>query len=98
MYGPVNGAAATHQAAPEPSQVQPLGQIKLNFGAAVAQATNEGGVGVVARDYNGLVLAWSRKRLQGNVGVDCSEAFVARFAINLIKAWDLTRSFLKVIL
>lgn len=35
------------------------------------------------KHYTGFVLAWIRKKLQGNIGVDCKEGYAARLAVNL---------------
>ncbi|KAL0449347.1 UNVERIFIED_CONTAM: hypothetical protein Slati_1491100 [Sesamum latifolium] len=59
------------------------GMIKINFDGAVLQNGCEVGIGGVARDSSGSVLAWFSCRFQRQVDSRIAEALAAREAIDL---------------
>ncbi|KAK4392664.1 putative 1-phosphatidylinositol-3-phosphate 5-kinase FAB1D [Sesamum angolense] len=66
-------------------KVDPLeaGTIKINFDGAVLHKGCKVGIGGVARDSTGSVLAWFSRKYQGQVNGEIAEALAAREAIDL---------------
>ncbi|KAL0316154.1 UNVERIFIED_CONTAM: hypothetical protein Sradi_5493600 [Sesamum radiatum] len=80
-----NADAAVRNVHPGPGSWvgPPSGSIKLNFDGALLDGGSAMGIGVVARDLNGVCLAWlSRKVLRTGNG-EIAEALAAREAIQL---------------
>lgn len=67
------------------------GEIKFNFDASVCTRPPSVGLGVVARDSNGQVLAWSRQRLPFIQEPEVAELMAAHLAINLAQQLQVRR-------
>ncbi|KAL0449430.1 UNVERIFIED_CONTAM: hypothetical protein Slati_1499400 [Sesamum latifolium] len=59
------------------------GSIKITSNAAIFHSDGDFGVGVIARDSNGLCFAWSSVHLHRSVLPEVAEAWAARIAIQL---------------
>ncbi|KAL0430294.1 UNVERIFIED_CONTAM: ABC transporter I family member 10 [Sesamum radiatum] len=63
----------------------PVGTIKINFDGAVLQKGCEAGIGGVARDSNGSILAWFSYKLQRRVDGEIAKALAATEAADLAR-------------
>ncbi|KAK6162987.1 hypothetical protein DH2020_002828 [Rehmannia glutinosa] len=52
--------------------------VKINFDATVSASKCCGGLGIVARDHNGLSLGWRRRVIHGRIHPTTAEALAAR--------------------
>ncbi|KAL0449428.1 UNVERIFIED_CONTAM: hypothetical protein Slati_1499200 [Sesamum latifolium] len=73
--------------------IPPVGTTKINFDGAALQKGHEAGIGGVARDSNGLILAWFSYELQRTVDGETAEALTARETADLAKkfGWNNVR-------
>jgi ribonuclease HI len=58
---------------------------KVNFDGALFKESNAGGIGVVIRDINGMVIAKLSQKIYGTHTVEMIEALAARRAILFAK-------------
>lgn len=86
VYKPIGQNTDSQQATAHGPWAAPSpGWVKLNFDASTPGNGQMGGIASVARDHTGLILAWSRKKLQGLPATEVAEAYAAHLAVLLAK-------------
>ncbi|KAK6132177.1 hypothetical protein DH2020_034078 [Rehmannia glutinosa] len=70
-----------HQTTDQEWQPPSSNSVKINFDATVSPSKSCGGLGIVARDHNGMSLGWRRRVIHGQVHPTTAEAMAAREAV-----------------
>ncbi|KAK6130344.1 hypothetical protein DH2020_035901 [Rehmannia glutinosa] len=71
-----------HQTTDQEWQPPSSNSVKINFDATVSPSKTCGGLGIVARDHNGMSLGWRRRVIHGQVHPTTAEAMAAREAVS----------------